>query len=238
MGVAVTILFWLAFALTAPIACLLSALLYALTAPFDPTRRAVHGFICRWTFRYLRLWPGWKVEVLGRERLPKGPAVLVSNHQSMADIVAAMGLFHPFKFVSKASLFSLPVVGWSMSLAGYVRVERGRPHSMRRMLDSCRQWLKKGVPVLLFPEGTYSEGKLLPFKRGAFRLAIEEQLPLVPVLIEGTRGLIVGDGPWLRPKCHIRVSVMPPIPPEALGTDDGALAERVRGLYARALGQA
>lgn len=230
----VTAIFWITFALTSPLVLAISAVL-ALVTSFDPERRIVHAFVCRASFNYLRLCPGWDVKVLHRERLPEGSAVLVANHQSMADIVAVMGLFHPFKFVSKASLFSVPLVGWVMSLARYVRVERGRPRSMQQMLDACRTWLARGMPVLLFPEGTYSpDGQMLPFRRGAFRLAIEQKVPIVPVVIRGTRDLVIEDGPWLNPRCRIRLTVLPPIEPAALGEDDQALAERVRRMMADA----
>ncbi len=232
----VTILFWLVFASSSLVAFLIGVLLFLATAAFDPHRAILHAFICRWTHGYLLLNPAWDVKVLHRERLPPGASVLVANHQSMADIVASMGLRHPFKFVSKSSLFSLPVVGWMMSLLRYVRVERGRPHSMQKMLEDCRRWIRRGVPVLIYPEGTYStDGKLLPFKRGAFLLAIQEQVPLVPVLIEGTPGLVHEDGPWLSARCRIRVTVMPPIEVEELGGNEEALSARVRALYLEAL---
>jgi len=227
----VTAIFWLLFAATSPLACVLGVLLWVVTTPFDPDRRILHGFLCRWSFQYLRWNPAWDVRVLHRERLPRGPAVLVANHQSMADIVVVMGLYHPFKFVSKASLFRLPLVGWLMKLAKYVRVERGKAHSMAKMMDDCRGWLARGMPVLIFPEGTYSpDGKLLPFKRGAAALAIGAQVPLVPVLIEGTRSLVVEDGPWMSPRCRVRLTVLEPIGVAELGSDDAALTERVRRL--------
>lgn len=232
MKYAVTAAFWLAFGVTSPVGLALGLLVSLYSAATDPDRRLVHAFICRWTFAFLRVSPGWKVEVTGRERIPPGPCVLVANHQSMADIAACMGLRVQFKFVSKASLFRLPVVGWMMQLARYVSVERGRPRSMRQMLLDCRSWLRRGMPVLLFPEGTYSGGKeLLPFKRGAFHLAIESHVPLVPVLITGTTGLVEGDGPWFNPRCHIRVAVQDPVPAAELGTDVDALRDQVRERY-------
>lgn len=226
------------FLLTAPVCTVLGTLLWLVSAPFDPNRALLHAFVCRWChFFYLRIWPGWRVRVEGRERLPPGPAILISNHQSAADILAAMGLFHPFKFVSKASLFKVPMVGWMMSLMRYVPVERGHVHAMDRMLEDCRRWLRRKVAVLIFPEGTYAPpGQRLPFKRGAFRLAIEEQVPLVPVVLEGTTDILEGDGPWMHPRASVRVRVLPPLSVESLGNDDAALAARVRALYFEALG--
>jgi 1-acyl-sn-glycerol-3-phosphate acyltransferase len=234
---AVTFAFGLLCAVTMPLLFAFFLLVWAVTAPFDPDRHAVHAVVCRCAFHYLRVNPFWHVRVEGRERLPRGPCVLVSNHQSMADVVVAMGLFHRFKYVSKASLFRLPFVGWAMRLAKYVSLQRGRPHSTQEMMDSCRHWLRRGTPVLLYPEGTYApQGTMLPFRRGPFRLAIEERVPVVPVILEGTRGLILGDGPWFQPRCRIRLRVLPPLPVDALGQDEAALAARVQALYERELG--
>jgi len=234
LKVLVTIYFWLAFVLTAPVVVAIGFLVFAATAPFDPDRHVVHRYICAATFSYLRLNPGWRVSIQGREHLPQGACVLVANHQSMADVVAVMGLRFNFKYVSKASLFSLPLVGWMMKLARYVHLERGRVKSTRKMMDACRRWLRRGVPVLIFPEGTYAEGpQRLPFKRGAFQLAIEEKVPVVPVVVQGTTGLVEGDGPWLSPRCRIRVAVQAPIPPEALGEDAAGAGAEVRARFER-----
>lgn len=232
----VTAVFWLVFLVLGPLEFLAGVALLLVTLPFDPDRRALHALICHWTFLFLRIFPSWRIQVIGRELLPRGPAVLVANHQSMADVVAVMGLKHPFKFVSKASLFSLPLVGWMMRMAKYVSLERGRPRSTQRMMEACRGWLKRGVAVLLFPEGTYSTGgQMLPFKRGAFLLAIEEKVPLVPVALAGTTELVEGDGPWMSPRANVRITVLPPIPPAELGEDADALAQRVRARLETAL---
>jgi 1-acyl-sn-glycerol-3-phosphate acyltransferase len=237
MKALVTVYFWLVFALTAPLCFALGTVLWLVSLPFDADRALLHAFICRWTFSYLRIVPGWRVRVEGRELLPPGPAVLVANHQSMADIVACMGLFHPFKFVSKRSLFALPLVGWMMSFLRYIHLDRGKPRSMLRMLETCRWWLRRGVPVLLFPEGTYRGGKtMLPFKRGAFLLAIQEKVPLVPVVLQGTTDIVYEDGPWMNPRATVTVRVLPPVAADALGASEEALSASVRARFQEALG--
>ena len=234
---AVTVAFWVVVGLTMPLLFLVAALIFAVTAPFDPDRRVLHAFVCRSCHAYLRVNPLWRVRVEGRERIPRGPSVLVVNHQSMADVAACMGLHRPFKFVSKASLFSLPVVGWAMKMLRYVRLERGRPHSTRAMLDQCRHWLRRGLAVLMFPEGTYAPGAaLLHFKPGAFVLARDERVPMVPVLISGTRDLVVGDGPWMAPRVNIRIRVLDPLDFPA-GADAVQVAAAMRERFARELGR-
>ena len=234
---AVTVAFWMVVGLTMPLLFLAAALLFAVTAPFDPDRRVLHAFVCWSCHAYLHVNPLWRVRVEGRERIPRGASVLVVNHQSMADVAACMGLHRPFKFVSKASLFSLPVVGWAMKMLRYVRLERGRPHSTRAMLDQCRHWLRRGMSVLMFPEGTYAPGAaLLHFKPGAFVLARDERVPMVPVLISGTRDLVVGDGPWMAPRVNIRIRVLDPVDFPA-GADAVQVATAMRERFARELGR-
>ncbi len=235
----VTFYYWLIFVPTIIFGWCLAVPLWLITMPFDPAQTVLQHFVHGWVFQYLKIWPGWSVKVLHRERLPKGPCVYVVNHQSMADVVAVMGLFTQYKFVSKETLFDLPIVGWTMKMLKYIRVERGKPHSMHQMVEECRGWIRKGVPVLIFPEGTYSPDvkKLLPFKRGAFMVALEEKVPLVPVFLRGTTELIHEDGPWMSPRATITVDVQEPMLPLE-GETDEQLAFRARRLFAEALGKA
>ena len=145
---ALTLLFATVVVVTAPVCVLLGVTLWVLTLPFDRNRRLLHAFVCRWCVGYFRLNPAWHLEVVGRERLPEGPAVLVANHQSLADIVAVMGLFHPYKFVSKVSLFRLPLVGWMMSLIRHIPLQRGKLRSTATMLEMSRRWLRRGMRPL------------------------------------------------------------------------------------------
>ncbi|HQR30903.1 MAG TPA: 1-acylglycerol-3-phosphate O-acyltransferase, partial [Anaeromyxobacteraceae bacterium] len=126
--------------------------------------------------------------VTGRENLPwRGAAVIVANHLSLADVIVLYGLFRPFKWVSKASVFRVPFLGWNMTLNGYVALVRGNADSVRKMLARCQELLAQGNPILLFPEGTRSAtGELQPFKDGAFRLARDARVPVIPVVVSGT----------------------------------------------------
>jgi 1-acyl-sn-glycerol-3-phosphate acyltransferase len=235
---AVTIYYWLVFGSTILLGVCILTLLWLVTTPFDPQRRACHWLIAHWGFQYMRAWPGWSVRVLNRDRIPKGPCVVVANHQSMADIIAVLGLYSQYKFVSKASLFGVPVLGAIMRMGKYVSVERGKPKSMHEMMDTCRAWLKGGMSVLIFPEGTYApDGHLLPFKAGAFVLAHELNVPVVPVVVEGTPTLVHEDGPWMSPRAVVRVTVQEPVMPETFGSDPEALAKRVREQYVGWLGR-
>lgn len=231
--------FWALVALTLPVGYLLAVLLLVASRPFDRRVRLVHHFVSFWCHQYLRAcWPLWRVTVEGREHLPKGPCVLIANHQSMADILALMGLRYGFKFVSKASLFRLPFFGWLMRQMRYVPIERGRLASTQQMLETCEGLLGEQEPVLIFPEGTYASGAgRLRFKRGAFKLAQTCQVPIVPVVVRGTGELVFEDGPHFSWKSHVRVTVMPPIPPPGQGDSDEAFTLAMEQRYAAWLGQ-
>ena len=151
-----SVAFWLFFLVGSSALFLPLLAVHLLATPFDRERRLTHALLGRITFGFLRWNPWWDIRFEGRERLPRGAAVIVINHQSAADVLVSMGLRHDFKFVSKASMFALPVVGWSMRLARYVSLHRGRAKSMKQMIATCRAWLRRDMAVAIFPEGTYS----------------------------------------------------------------------------------
>jgi 1-acyl-sn-glycerol-3-phosphate acyltransferase len=223
IGLSSALLFWVALAI------------WALTAPFDRRRVALHLFSCFWASLYLWVTPPWRVRLEGRERMRRGATyVIVSNHQSQLDILAAFRLFYPFKWVSKVEVFRLPFIGWNMRLNRYIPLKRGDRESIRQMFAACERALAAGSSVFFFPEGTRSEtGRLRPFKPGAFALALKLGLPLLPVAINGTRrALPKGSLNFSRGR-QIRLTVLEEIPPQRYaGLSAEALAEEVRGLIA------
>ena len=163
MRAVLSVAFWSYMAVSSTVLCLGAAILWLVTLPFDPTRRVLHRYSSMWAWHYIALWPWWRGTFYDRDKLPSGPAVIAANHQSFADILVLYGLFHHFKWVSKAAIFKVPVVGWNMRMNDYVRIERGNPQSARRMMDQCVRHLENGSSVLLFPEGTRSpDGQLRP----------------------------------------------------------------------------
>lgn len=234
MKVLATVWFWLVFIVMGTVGNLLLFPIWLLSTPFDPNRRLSHLLMAGWSFNFVRSWPGWRVRVTGREHLPRTAAVLVANHQSATDTLACLGLNHPFKFVAKAQLFNLPIFGTAMRMSGYVQLRRGKTRSMAEMMDRCRALLSAGESILIFPEGTYAKkGTRLPFKRGAFSLAVALKLPVVPIVIEGTRDLLDGDGPWFSPRAQVLLRILPPVLPQQLGEDDAKAAEQLRALFER-----
>ena len=236
MLAAFSIAYWIFFAATLPPFFAVALLLFLITAPLDRRRVALHLWSCFWASFYVHMNPLWRSRVLGRERLPwKGAAVIVANHLSLIDILVLFGLYRPFKWVSKASVFRVPFMGWNMTLNGYVPLTRGAADSVRRMMARCRELLAQGSPVLLFPEGTRSvDGRLQPFKDGAFRLARDAGVPVIPVAISGTHETLPKHGMVLRNRMDARVRVLEPLDPAAF-PDVASLREAARAAIARAL---
>lgn len=204
---------------------------FVLTIPFDRRRVWLHLYSCFWAQLYFYVNPLWQLRIEGRGNLPwKGPAVIVSNHASLGDILVLFGLYRPFKWVSKASVFKVPFIGWNMTLNGYVPLVRGDRPSVVRMMEHCRRWLDRGMPVLLFPEGTRSpDGEVKAFKDGAFVLAVEAGCPVIPIAVAGTAAALPKHGLVLRNRIDARVRVLAPVLPGEF-EDAAALRDRVREL--------
>jgi 1-acyl-sn-glycerol-3-phosphate acyltransferase len=211
---------WLEIGLVTVLGFLVQSLLALLTLPFD-RRRLVVGR----AFRLVgvvaaRLTPFWHFGVVGPLPRLSGRTVVVSNHESQADPFLISHLPWEMKWLGKASLFRIPVVGWMMWLAGDVPVRRGDSASGKGAMAICARWLARGVPVMVFPEGTRStEEALLPFKDGAFRLAIETGADILPIAVSGTRTALPKHS-WRFQKSYARVTVGTPLSTKGLTVSD------------------
>ncbi len=150
----------------------------------------------RWLgYQIPRLWAKafcWltlvKVEVHGRENISKGQSyVFVANHQGAYDIFTIYGyLGHNFKWMMKKSLERIPLVGYSCKISGHIFVDKSSPSAIKETMETAEKRLAGGMSVVVFPEGSRSlDGKLHRFKRGAYLLATEFNLPVVPLTIDG-----------------------------------------------------
>jgi 1-acyl-sn-glycerol-3-phosphate acyltransferase len=211
---------WLEIGLVSVLGFLVQSLLALVTFPFD-RRRLVVGR----AFRLVgvvaaRLTPFWHFGVVGTPPEVSGRTVVVSNHESQADPFLISHLPWEMKWLGKASLFRIPVVGWMMWLAGDVPVQRGDSASGKGAMAACARWLAKGVPVMMFPEGTRgTEEALLPFKDGAFRLAIETGADILPIAVSGTRTALPKHS-WRFQKSYARVTVGTPLSTQGLTLAD------------------
>jgi len=228
-------LLWWAFLVATSIALFpVAVLIWAVTAPFDRRRRLLHRFTCWWASLYSWLNPAWAVRIEGRERIRPGVTyVMIANHQSFADILVLFRLFTHFKWVSKIEVFRLPFIGWNMALNRYVALRRGDRRSIQAMMRQCLARLAEGSSIMIFPEGTRSlDGRLKPFKSGAFTLAKRARVPLLPILVEGTARALPRRGFVLQGRHAIRVRVLPEIPYTTFADIDAdMLAHRMHAMY-------
>jgi 1-acyl-sn-glycerol-3-phosphate acyltransferase len=231
-----SVLYWAFVVASMPVLFVGVLLVFLVTVLFDRRRVAAHLYSCAWATFYVVANPIWRSQVKGRERLPwHGPAVIVANHLSMLDILVLYGLFRPFKWVAKAELFRVPVVGWDMWINDYVPIWRGDRESVRRMMAHCRAHLSRGSPLLLFPEGTRAlDGRLQRFKDGAFRLAFETGVPVFPVALTGTYEALPKHGLLMRNRMDARIEVLAPLYPADFESTD-ALRDAARAAIAAAL---
>lgn len=181
--------------------------------PFDKKRTVAHAQCYWWADAVTGLNPYWHVSVSGLKNIDhKQTYVIVANHRSLADIVVIYKTRMQFKWVAKESLFKVPFVGWNMTLAKHIKLERGKFSSIKKVYREAAEWLRSGMPVLFFPEGTRSEtAEMKDFQNGAFKLAIRERVPILPIRIDGT-GDAIPKGSWLfTTKVPTRLTVLPPI---------------------------
>lgn len=217
-----SIAIWVVGIVTIVALFLAMALLTIILYPFDRKRKIVHAQCFWWTDAVTALNPYWDVEVSGLENIDhKKTYVVVSNHQSLADIVLMYKTKMQFKWVAKDSLFKIPVLGWNMQLARHIRLRRGNFSSIKRVYSEASEWLRKRVSVVFFPEGTRSDNDGIgEFQNGAFKLAIKEKVPILPVLIRGTKDAIP-KGSWrFTTKTTCLIKVFPPIETSGLLSSD------------------
>lgn len=164
-----------------------------------------------------------------------GPRVFLPNHQSILDIFVLVSVLPPAtRFVAKRSLFWIPFFGWSLKVSGFIPIERGAARRAYESLERAAATIRDGRPVVLFPEGTRSpDGRLGPFKRGAFLVALRAGVPVVPVAISGTGRALRPGTLRLRPG-PVRALFAPPLDPSRYEVQ--ALMDAVRREIARGLG--
>jgi 1-acyl-sn-glycerol-3-phosphate acyltransferase len=193
-----------------------------LTFPFDRKGWIVH--------RYARIW-GWsivkssgvRVALSGGDHIEKGkPHVLMANHQGAFDIFSLLG-FLPvdFKWLAREEIFKIPILGWAMAAAGYISIDRKGKKKALKAVERAVAKIREGTSVLVFPEGTRSpDGKIHPFKKGGFTLAIKAGAPIVPISIRGSRDVLP------RSSISVRPGTIEIIVGKTIRTDDKSLADR------------
>jgi 1-acyl-sn-glycerol-3-phosphate acyltransferase len=199
----------------------LNIIIWILSSPFDIERKLIHWFLTHESFVLSHLIPIWKIHIEGREKAQKGTTyVIISNHQSMLDIIIVNCLRFPYKWISKIENFKVPFIGQYLKMADYIIVDRSDDDSKAEMLERSYNCLKNNISIMMFPEGTRSlDNEIGFFKRGAFQLAIQANVPLLPVIIDGTGGILPKHGIIFSSGFKIKIKVLDPVLPSDFGTD-------------------
>jgi 1-acyl-sn-glycerol-3-phosphate acyltransferase len=204
----------------------------------DPTQRVPGQWIRRLGRTAARLSTLWKFDIEG-ERPPDidtAAYVVVANHESQADPFLLSFLPWDMRWVAKESLFKQPLSGWAMRLGGDIPLRRGEGESVRACLLECEHAIRGGISIMMFPEGTRSQGgTLLPFKDGAFDLAIRAGVPILPIALAGTRAMRPKHSRWFG-KAHACAKILSPIATAGMtAADVGSLRDQARAAIAAAL---
>lgn len=235
-----TILFYIYSIAITTVFVVLSFLALVVCWPFDKGRRVVHELSRTLCMLFWHVPPLWRRRIEGLENVdPAKPYVIVLNHNSMVDIISLYFVPLNFRWVSKREVFRLPFMGQLLLLHGDIAIERGRgAESMHKVAQKGKMWLSRGVSVAIFPEGTRSkDGEIHRFKQGAFVLAKEAGVDVLPVVMNGTGDIFKG---WFffNWRHFMTVRVLPPVPAaEVVQADTAALAESVRGRMVAALAE-
>jgi 1-acyl-sn-glycerol-3-phosphate acyltransferase len=219
--------------LTASLIIFLWLPLLAISRLFDPDPVLYRtGYLFRKLGNAL-LWanPAWRLHISGETITnPRNPYMVVSNHQSLADIPLISNLPWEMKWMGKVELFKLPIIGWMMHLSGDISVDRKNPRSGAQALIKAQRYLEKHCSVMIFPEGTRTlDGRVRPFTDGAFHLAIRAKVPVLPLVVDGSRDCIPKHSWRFGKPSDIHLKVLPPIDTGSMTMEDVAtLRDQVR----------
>jgi len=201
-------------------------LIYTVLSGHRDTLYRVGMWGCRMALRLA----GIKLEIGGQEKIPTDRAVVfMPNHQSMCDPPAVIASLPPVRVLLKKSLFRVPVLGAGMKLSGFIPVDRQNREQAMRAVEEAVVALRAGHPFLVYPEGTRSpDGRLLPFKKGGFVMAIKAQVPIVPISVSGA-SKIMRKGEMVIHPGVVRLTFHDPIPTQGFSLHNrGVLMELVR----------
>jgi 1-acyl-sn-glycerol-3-phosphate acyltransferase len=190
--------------------------------PFDRKRTVVHWMLIFHAMAVSYLVPIWKIKIEGRKKAVKGTTyIIISNHQSILDILLIDCLRYRFKWISKIENKKVPILGLYIKMADYITVDRDDKESKERMLVESLKRLEDGTSLMFYPEGTRSSDSQIGFfKRGAFQLALSANTPILPILIDGTGDILPKHGFIFGGFHEIYIKVLDPVMPSAFGTQD------------------
>ena len=206
---------WLLVGLTSLAFFIIDAAIWIITIWWDKRLWLLHRYSCLWAMFYIWANPLWRIDLQGKENIVKGQTyIIISNHQCAFDIVLLYKLWMHFKWVAKREIFRIPVIGWNLWLNKHIAIDRTSVRGARKMLLEAQKNLQMGSSVLIFPEGTRStDGTIKRFKDGAFVLAKKTNLPILPIVIEGSMEVFPKKGYILKASQRFTMRVLKPIEP-------------------------
>ncbi len=224
LAIPISLVTWFATAFFAVIAVLCDILFLLPISHFRDkgTRSFVHYSAVAWAKAIIACTPIWESKVDGLERIERNKQYLVMcNHQSLLDIlVVAARLPVLFRFLAKKELFGIPFMGWHMSLAKYIPVERTNKTSRHQALIRIDEWLGKGSSILFFPEGTRSlDGEIHDFRPAAFKIARNRGVTILPIVVDGPGTALPKNSLLLKKPTCFYLSVLDPVPMENVPVD-------------------
>ena len=178
--------------LAAVVVSMVYAVLAILTIPIDRGGRLFHANARNWGRSILALC-GIRVHVRGLEKLVAGCTyVYVSNHASAFDIPSILARIpDQIRIIYKKELEKIPIFGWGLKWGSYIGIERSGSKDAMKSLDRAAKIIREGASVLLYAEGTRTmDGRLQPFKRGAFALAVKSGVPVIPLTVNGSYNIL------------------------------------------------
>lgn len=208
----------------------------AAAGDLDARDALVEPKIQKWARSLLRL-AGVTVEITGLENIPDGPAVFTPNHQSYFDIPVLLAwLDKPHPLVSKQEVKKIPLIRTWMELLDCVFIDRDNARqSVTALGEAAKNMTQRNRSFIIFPEGTRSRGEQMgEFKNGGFRAALKANVPVVPVVIDGTYRAMEANNMWIKP-AHVKVRVLPAVPTAGMSREETkAIGQQVHDLIAAA----
>lgn len=233
-----SVIYYIFLVLLCTLFMVLSAVALVVCMPFDRGRRVVHELSRVLVRIFFLIPPFWRQKVEGLEHVDRKKSyVIVLNHNTVIDIPALYYVPLNFRWVSKREVFKTPFFGQFLVLHGDICIDRGRAsEALEQLVRDGKKWIARGASVAVFPEGTRSkDGEIHRFKAGAFTLAREAGVEILPVVLCGTKSLIKKNKlfNW---RNRITLRVLPPVPAsEVTSSDPHELMQRVRDRMSEAL---
>ena len=215
--------------IAAPLVLVMTIFFSLLTMLMSVFNRAWAGYYCTILWgRIFCILCFVRVKVIGRDNIDKDTSyVFVANHQGVFDIFSLVGyLGHPFCWMMRKALTNIPIVGTACRLTGQILVDSHSAKGIKKTMDDAKKILKKGLSVCVFPEGRRTDtGKMGSFKSGAFKLALDFNLPVVPITISGSYDVMPRSTFNITPGT-IHITIHKPIPPSEEGHDFKELSQK------------